>query len=161
MSFPKTLITPTSADTCYDSVSNLGGTFPRFFILKFVDGFSKATCLPPSIPPTDLKGDLITQPFSCVLEAEKHRCVAGGGTCNMETDGKLFSFAPFSRIETNEISRILHRQHSLCVDRRDHLLGLHQARGSPTSKPAHEGMAPVRMIHGPEAFSIFVDIHRF
>lgn len=72
------------------SVSNLGGTFPRFFILKFVDLFTKATCFPPSIPPKDtstLKGALITQSFSCVLEAEKHRCTDGGGTCTIERDG--------------------------------------------------------------------------
>jgi PAT family acetyl-CoA transporter-like MFS transporter 1 len=34
-----------------------------------------------------LKGDLITQPFSCVLEAEKHRCINGGGACNISQDG--------------------------------------------------------------------------
>jgi len=70
-----------------DSVSNLGGTFPRFFVLKFVDMFSVATCIPPSKPPADLKGTLITQPFSCVLEAEKHRCLAGGGVCDVRRDG--------------------------------------------------------------------------
>ena len=69
------------------SVSNLGGTFPRYFILRFVDAFTKATCTPPSIPPADLKGDLITQAFSCVAEAEKHRCLDGGGVCNIERDG--------------------------------------------------------------------------
>ncbi len=70
-----------------DSVSNLGGTFPRFFVLKFVDMFSVATCKPPAKPPADLKGALITQPFSCVLEAEKHRCLAGGGVCDVRRDG--------------------------------------------------------------------------
>jgi MFS transporter, PAT family, solute carrier family 33 (acetyl-CoA transportor), member 1 len=70
-------------------VSNLGGTFPRFFILKFVDMFTVATCTPPApgAAPADLKGDLITQSFSCVLEAEKHRCIDGGGACNVERDG--------------------------------------------------------------------------
>lgn len=79
--------------TDYDnSVSNLGGTFPRFFILKFVDVFTKATCIPPSTPPKDistLKGALVTQPFSCVLESEKHRCLEGAGTCDIVRDGKL------------------------------------------------------------------------
>ncbi|KAK4555415.1 hypothetical protein LTR86_007712 [Recurvomyces mirabilis] len=74
--------------TLLATVSNLGGTFPRFFVLKFVDAFSVATCIPPSVPPPpDLKGSLITQPFSCVLEAEKHRCLAGGGACNVQRDG--------------------------------------------------------------------------
>ena len=68
-------------------MSNLGGTFPRFFVLKFVDMFSVATCTPPANAPADLKGALITQPFSCVLEAEKHRCLDGGGTCNVQRDG--------------------------------------------------------------------------
>ncbi|KAK1093524.1 hypothetical protein LTR48_002119 [Friedmanniomyces endolithicus] len=73
--------------TLLATVSNLGGTFPRFFVLKFVDMFSVATCIPPSKPPADLKGTLITQPFSCVLEAEKHRCLAGGGVCDVRRDG--------------------------------------------------------------------------
>ncbi|OQO00687.1 hypothetical protein B0A48_13177 [Cryoendolithus antarcticus] len=78
--------------TLLATVSNLGGTFPRFFILKFVDAFTVATCSPPSIPPAKdlLKGDLITQPFSCVLEAEKHRCLAGGGTCDIQHDGYYY-----------------------------------------------------------------------
>lgn len=59
-----------------NSVSNLGGTFPRFFVLKFVDAFTAATCIPPTSPPADLKGALITQAFSCVAEAEKHRCLS-------------------------------------------------------------------------------------
>ncbi|KAK3670708.1 hypothetical protein LTR78_009400 [Recurvomyces mirabilis] len=73
--------------TLLATVSNLGGTFPRFFVLKFVDAFSVATCIPPTTAPADLKGSLITQPFSCVLEAEKHRCLAGGGVCNVQRDG--------------------------------------------------------------------------
>jgi PAT family acetyl-CoA transporter-like MFS transporter 1 len=69
-------------------VSNLGGTFPRFFVLKLVDAFTVATCSPPSIPPKDhLKGPLITEAFSCVLEQEKHRCLDGGGTCDISRDG--------------------------------------------------------------------------
>ncbi|KAK5163387.1 uncharacterized protein LTR77_010760 [Saxophila tyrrhenica] len=78
--------------TLLATVSNLGGTFPRFFILRFVDFFTRATCLPPTDPaviknPSSLKGDLITQPFSCVLGAERDRCKAGGGTCMIERDG--------------------------------------------------------------------------
>ena len=69
-------------------MSNLGGTFPRFFILKLVDAFTVATCSPPSIPPKgDLKGPLITEAFSCALEQEKHRCLDGGGTCDISRDG--------------------------------------------------------------------------
>jgi PAT family acetyl-CoA transporter-like MFS transporter 1 len=35
----------------------------------------------------ELKGPLVTEAFSCVAEAEKARCEAGGGTCLMTTDG--------------------------------------------------------------------------
>ncbi|KAL8667220.1 MAG: hypothetical protein Q9202_000793 [Teloschistes flavicans] len=76
--------------TLLATVSNLGGTFPRFFILKLVDQFTVATCHPPSSPPTDLKslkGDLVTSAFSCALEAQKHRCLDGGGKCVVERDG--------------------------------------------------------------------------
>ncbi|MCJ1420766.1 hypothetical protein MMC32_007125 [Xylographa parallela] len=75
--------------TLLATVSNLGGTFPRYFILKLVDAFSAATCTPPShsFPEDKLKGPLITNSFSCVLEAERHRCTNGGGTCEMTRDG--------------------------------------------------------------------------
>lgn len=71
------------------SVCNLGGTFPRFFILKLVDFFTEATCLPPTVAPAadTLKGALITSAFSCALEPEKNRCVHGGGTCVVGRDG--------------------------------------------------------------------------
>ncbi|KZF20429.1 acetyl-CoA transporter [Xylona heveae TC161] len=73
--------------TLLATVSNLGGTLPRFFVLKLVDIFTVATCQPPISPPVDLKSDLVTSPFSCALEAEKHRCENGGGTCNVNRDG--------------------------------------------------------------------------
>lgn len=80
-----TLPSPTALLTS-NSVSNLGGTFPRFFILKLVDAFTVATCAPPSSP---LKTSTtpITAPFSCVAEVEKHRCIEGGGTCDISVDG--------------------------------------------------------------------------
>lgn len=69
-----------------DSVSNLGGTFPRYFVLRLVDSFTSATCHPGS-PSAARKGPLITEPFSCAMQAEKERCEAGGGTCEMIHDG--------------------------------------------------------------------------
>lgn len=75
---------------CY-SVSNLGGTFPKFFILKFVDLFTKATCIPPTDPIAFSKAhpDItpITNSFSCALESDKHTCLNGGGTCVIQRDG--------------------------------------------------------------------------
>ncbi|EUC47906.1 hypothetical protein COCMIDRAFT_88974 [Bipolaris oryzae ATCC 44560] len=74
--------------TLLATVSNLGGTFPRYFVLKAVDMFTSATCMPPADGlKAGLKGPLVTQPFSCAVEAEKHRCVEGGGVCNVTTDG--------------------------------------------------------------------------
>ncbi|KAF9889883.1 hypothetical protein FE257_006973 [Aspergillus nanangensis] len=75
--------------TMLATVSNLGGTFPRYFVLKLVDMFTEATCVPPSVPlPSDqLKGEPVTSPFSCALEPDKARCVGGGGTCNTIHDG--------------------------------------------------------------------------
>jgi len=74
--------------TLLATVSNLGGTFPKFFILKFIDMFTVANCIPPSTSnPPNLKGELVTAPFSCVLDPDKTRCVNGGGTCKITTDG--------------------------------------------------------------------------
>jgi hypothetical protein len=73
-----------------NSVSNLGGTFPRFFVLKLVDAFTVASCIP---PPSDyilapkLHGPIITETFSCALSQEKDRCIQGGGVCDIQRDG--------------------------------------------------------------------------
>ncbi|CCF35989.1 acetyl-CoA transporter 1 [Colletotrichum higginsianum] len=77
--------------TLLATVCNLGGTFPRFFVLRLVDYFTVATCHPGN--PADLgalKGSIVTEPFSCSLQPDKERCVAGGGTCEMVRDGYYF-----------------------------------------------------------------------
>ncbi|KXH61107.1 acetyl-CoA transporter 1 [Colletotrichum salicis] len=77
--------------TLLATVCNLGGTFPRFFVLRLVDYFTVATCKPGN--PADLnalKGPVITDPFSCSLQPEKEKCVNGGGTCEMVRDGYYF-----------------------------------------------------------------------
>lgn len=75
--------------TLLATVSNLGGTFPRFFVLRLVDAFTSATCVPSPHPDTDSKltGPAVTAPFSCAIQADKERCLAGGGTCEMQRDG--------------------------------------------------------------------------
>ncbi|KAJ5885084.1 Major facilitator superfamily domain general substrate transporter [Penicillium taxi] len=75
--------------TLLATVCNLGGTFPRFFILKMVDYFTEATCLPPTVAPSAdvLKDVLVTSAFSCALEPDKNRCIHGGGTCEVTRDG--------------------------------------------------------------------------
>ncbi|EJT70485.1 acetyl-coenzyme A transporter 1 [Gaeumannomyces tritici R3-111a-1] len=77
--------------TLLATVCNLGGTFPRYFVLRLVDAFTAATCYPAAklteLDTSKLKGPLVTQPFSCAVQAEKERCLAGGGTCEMVRDG--------------------------------------------------------------------------
>ncbi|EXJ85560.1 hypothetical protein A1O1_05924 [Capronia coronata CBS 617.96] len=77
--------------TLLATVSNLGGTFPKFFILKFVDLFTKATCFPPTDVDAFTKAhpDItpVTSPFSCALEADKNLCLKGGGSCVVQRDG--------------------------------------------------------------------------
>ncbi|OLN97227.1 putative membrane protein [Colletotrichum chlorophyti] len=77
--------------TLLATVCNLGGTFPRFFVLRLVDYFTVATCRPGN--PADLnalKGPVVTDPFSCSLQPDKERCVNGGGSCEMVRDGYYF-----------------------------------------------------------------------
>ena len=79
--------------TLLATVSNLGGTFPKFFLLKAVDVFTKATCAPPAGSLLDAfrkeHPDItpITTSFSCALEPDKNRCITGGGICEMQRDG--------------------------------------------------------------------------
>ncbi|KAJ4298546.1 hypothetical protein N0V88_003576 [Collariella sp. IMI 366227] len=70
--------------TLLATVCNLGGTFPRFFVLRLVDAFTSATCHPNPSSDTKLT---VTAPFSCAIQAEKERCLAGGGVCQTEHDG--------------------------------------------------------------------------
>ncbi|KAI5805306.1 acetyl-coenzyme A transporter 1-domain-containing protein, partial [Peziza echinospora] len=76
--------------TLLATVSNLGGTFPRFFVLKLVDALTGANCLAPTPSPLDPASDTSAtpfEPFSCALEPEKHRCKDLGGSCKIYTDG--------------------------------------------------------------------------
>ncbi|KAL2128864.1 hypothetical protein VTI74DRAFT_8551 [Chaetomium olivicolor] len=73
--------------TLLATVSNLGGTFPRFFVLRLVDAFTSATCIPNPDSSKQLTGPAVTTPFSCAIQADKERCLAGGGVCEMERDG--------------------------------------------------------------------------
>jgi hypothetical protein len=70
--------------TLLATVCNLGGTFPRFFVLRMVDAFTNAICLPDISNTTKTT---ITNPFSCAVQADKERCLAAGGVCGMQRDG--------------------------------------------------------------------------
>ncbi|CAK7275536.1 hypothetical protein SEPCBS57363_006744 [Sporothrix epigloea] len=74
--------------TLLATVSNLGGTFPRYFVLRLVDYFTTAVCQPGgSDTSAHLKGPLVTEAFSCAVQSEKERCTNGGGICEMQRDG--------------------------------------------------------------------------
>ncbi|KAF9974372.1 hypothetical protein BGZ73_002223 [Actinomortierella ambigua] len=67
--------------TLLNTLSNFGGTWPRFFVLEAVDYFTVATC-------TLLGKD--DQPVSCVTEPGKTMCEQLGGECVSLQDGYYF-----------------------------------------------------------------------
>ncbi|KAL8276268.1 hypothetical protein RQP46_011342 [Phenoliferia psychrophenolica] len=68
--------------TLLNTVSNLGGTWPRFFVLKGVDAFSVATC---RIKEEGL--DLTIAARECVSDHGKAACAELGGHCETLRDG--------------------------------------------------------------------------
>jgi hypothetical protein len=54
-----------------------------------VDAFTTATCFPNPNPDTanKLTAPAVTTPFSCAVQADKERCLAGGGVCEIQRDG--------------------------------------------------------------------------
>ncbi|KAJ1836119.1 hypothetical protein LPJ63_000559 [Coemansia sp. RSA 2711] len=64
--------------TLLNTLSNFGGTWPVYFIMRAVDYFTSATCL----LPTGL-GDS----FSCTTQESRDRCLKEGGSCNTVWDG--------------------------------------------------------------------------
>jgi PAT family acetyl-CoA transporter-like MFS transporter 1 len=53
-----------------------------------VDAFTTATCHPPTAAGLlDEKAPLLTQAFSCAVQADKERCELGGGVCETIHDG--------------------------------------------------------------------------
>ena len=69
--------------TLLATVSNIGGTFPRLFVLKLVDALTVASCV--ELPTTATTTPFET--FSCALEGDKRKCKDRGGTCQVYTDG--------------------------------------------------------------------------
>ncbi|KAF9917812.1 hypothetical protein BX616_011229 [Lobosporangium transversale] len=64
--------------TLLNTLSNFGGTWPRFFVLEAVDYFTVSTC---SV--IDSKG----KEFSCTAEPGKTLCTDLGGECILRQDG--------------------------------------------------------------------------
>ncbi|KAF7340056.1 GYF domain-containing protein [Mycena venus] len=68
--------------TLLNTFTNLGGTWPKYFVLKGVDLFSVATC-----KVKEGSSELIIQAKECVSEQGKTACTDLGGECITETDG--------------------------------------------------------------------------
>ncbi|KAK9471135.1 acetyl-coenzyme A transporter 1-domain-containing protein [Dipodascopsis tothii] len=66
--------------TTLNTISNLGGQWPRVLVLFAVDYFTSAQCTPAA----DAKP---FEPFSCAREQGRHQCTDAGGVCTVTTDG--------------------------------------------------------------------------
>jgi len=66
--------------TLLATFSNMGGTWPKWFVLKGVDLFTKATCTVPHAL-VDIKAT------ECVSEHGKKACDSLRGVCHLERDG--------------------------------------------------------------------------
>ncbi|KAG0056530.1 hypothetical protein BGZ83_004553 [Gryganskiella cystojenkinii] len=67
--------------TLLNTLSNFGGTWPRFFVLKAVDYFTISTC---SV--LDSNDEVI----SCAAEPGKSLCIELSGQCQMQQDGYYY-----------------------------------------------------------------------
>ncbi|KAF9344144.1 hypothetical protein BGX26_004736 [Mortierella sp. AD094] len=67
--------------TLLNTLSNFGGTWPRFFVLEAVDYFTISTC---SIMNGNGEG------FSCTSEPGKSQCQEMGGSCQIQQDGYYY-----------------------------------------------------------------------
>ncbi|TFK36781.1 acetyl-coenzyme A transporter 1-domain-containing protein [Crucibulum laeve] len=68
--------------TLLNTFTNMGGTWPKWFILKGVDLFSVATC-----KVSDAGVDIAVKAAECVSDHGKALCKDINGTCVTETDG--------------------------------------------------------------------------
>jgi len=68
--------------TLLNTFSNLGSTWPRFFVLRAIDYFTIATC-----QVGENGTSLTANGAECVSEEGKDVCSAAGGQCIMERDG--------------------------------------------------------------------------
>ena len=79
--------------TLLNTLSNLGGTWPRYFVFKMVDYFTVSQCQPPAeVSPERLKeifghANATLSLGECASDAGKARCGAIGGHCAIFRDG--------------------------------------------------------------------------
>ncbi|KAJ2380742.1 hypothetical protein GGI05_006207, partial [Coemansia sp. RSA 2603] len=65
--------------TLLNTLSNFGGTWPVFFIMRAVDYFTRATC------EFSEGSELLS--YSCSAQEDRNRCAKDGGVCNVAWDG--------------------------------------------------------------------------
>ncbi|KAJ3016401.1 hypothetical protein HKX48_004042 [Thoreauomyces humboldtii] len=70
--------------TLLNTLSNLGGTWPRFFVLEAVDHFTHSHCEANTKDPSDPKWGVLA---ACSTDAQKAACKEIGGTCIVDRDG--------------------------------------------------------------------------
>lgn len=75
--------------TTLNTLSNLGGQWPKIIVLYLIDNFSKSVCVDPS--QSSAKSSLnpfINKPFyNCYQNEMKNMCIENGGTCISIKDG--------------------------------------------------------------------------
>ncbi|KAG8991543.1 hypothetical protein FRB93_002755 [Tulasnella sp. JGI-2019a] len=76
--------------TLLNTISNLGGTWPKFFVLRGVDAFTIAHCYLEDSITKDVDLSKLTKGGECVSEAGKSLCKAQAGTCIIERDGYYY-----------------------------------------------------------------------
>ncbi|KAG8883215.1 hypothetical protein FRB98_003218 [Tulasnella sp. 332] len=76
--------------TLLNTISNLGGTWPKYFVLRGVDAFTVAHCYLEDPLTIGLGISKSTAGGECVSEAGKSLCKEQVGTCVIERDGYYF-----------------------------------------------------------------------
>ncbi|KAI8621518.1 acetyl-coenzyme A transporter 1-domain-containing protein [Chytriomyces sp. MP71] len=61
--------------TLLNTVNNLAGTWPKYFVLRAVDYWTEAACVG------------VSEPFPCKSDVTRGQCVKAGGVCEVARDG--------------------------------------------------------------------------
>ncbi|OWB72031.1 hypothetical protein B5S31_g1732 [[Candida] boidinii] len=79
--------------TTLNTLSNLGGTWPKLIILYLIDNFTIANCIPEGDDEFDISKITLNNPFvkepfyNCISTQNKTLCKSSGGTCHVSRDG--------------------------------------------------------------------------
>ncbi|GMF30065.1 unnamed protein product [[Candida] boidinii] len=79
--------------TTLNTLSNLGGTWPKLIILYLIDNFTIANCIPEGDDEFDISKINVNNPFvkepfyDCISTQNKNLCKSSGGVCHVSRDG--------------------------------------------------------------------------